>query len=79
MNCPVCGHASLRGSAHPQVEFYRCTRCTHRFSVLKPGVEIEPYNADYFEQTHKNWFLHPNTGLFERIARLSIRSRRRER
>lgn len=70
MDCPVCGSVSRPGDFHPQVDLYRCTRCTHRFSILKPGVEIEPYNADYFEQTHKNWFANPNFGLFERIARL---------
>ena len=70
MDCPVCGRESLPGDAHPQVELYRCTHCTHRFSRLKPGVPIEPYNAAYFEQTHKNWFAHPNFGLFEQIALL---------
>jgi SAM-dependent methyltransferase len=70
MDCPVCGSVSLPADAHPQVELYRCPRCTHRFSLLKPGVQIEPYDAAYFEQTHKNWFAHPNIGLFERITRL---------
>lgn len=70
MKCPVCGGEAPAGGTHPQVELFRCGTCTHRFSRLKPGVAVEPYNADYFEQTHKNWFLHPNVKLFERIARL---------
>jgi 2-polyprenyl-3-methyl-5-hydroxy-6-metoxy-1,4-benzoquinol methylase len=31
---------------------------------------MEPYDAAYFEETHRNWFAHPNLQLFEKIARL---------
>jgi 2-polyprenyl-3-methyl-5-hydroxy-6-metoxy-1,4-benzoquinol methylase len=31
---------------------------------------MEPYDATYFEQTHRNWFANPDLLLFERIARL---------
>lgn len=70
MNCPVCSSLSILGNNHPEVELYRCTRCGHRFSRLKPGIPLEPYDAAYFEQTHRNWFTNPNLVLFEQIARL---------
>jgi hypothetical protein len=31
---------------------------------------MEPYDAAYFEETHRNWFAHPNLQLLEKIARL---------
>ncbi len=70
MNCPICASLSRPDARHPEVELYRCTDCGHRFSRLKPGLAMEPYDADYFEKTHRNWFAHPDLELFARIARL---------
>jgi 2-polyprenyl-3-methyl-5-hydroxy-6-metoxy-1,4-benzoquinol methylase len=70
MNCPICASPAIADDPHPEVELYRCTDCRHRFSRLKPGVPTEPYEAAYFEEMHRNWFMHPNLALFERIARL---------
>lgn len=70
MNCPICAGAARRSDGHPEVELYCCTDCGHRFSRLKPGAQIEPYDAAYFEEIHRNWFMHPDLALFERIARL---------
>lgn len=70
MDCPICGGPSMLDERHPEVELGRCTRCGHRFSRIKPGVPMEPYDAAYFEETHRNWFAHPNLQLFEKIARL---------
>jgi len=68
MDCPICASAARPWAAHPEVELFRCTACGHAFSRLRPGVAAEPYDADYFEATHRNWFQHPNRPLFERIA-----------
>jgi SAM-dependent methyltransferase len=70
MDCPICGGPSTLDERHPEVELGHCTRCGHRFSQVKPGVSMEPYDAVYFEETHRNWFSHPNLPLFEQIARL---------
>jgi 2-polyprenyl-3-methyl-5-hydroxy-6-metoxy-1,4-benzoquinol methylase len=70
MNCPICGGPSTLDERHPQVKLGRCTRCDHRFSRIRPGVPMEPYDAPYFEKTHRNWFAQPNLPLFEKIARL---------
>jgi 2-polyprenyl-3-methyl-5-hydroxy-6-metoxy-1,4-benzoquinol methylase len=70
MDCPICGGSATPDGRHPEVELGHCARCGHRFSRLKPGVGTEPYDAEYFEKTHRNWFAHPNLALFEQIARL---------
>jgi SAM-dependent methyltransferase len=70
MDCPVCGGLSTLDERHPEVRLGHCSRCGHRFSQVKPGVSMEPYDAAYFEETHHNWFSHPNLALFEQIARL---------
>jgi 2-polyprenyl-3-methyl-5-hydroxy-6-metoxy-1,4-benzoquinol methylase len=70
MDCPICRGPSTPDERHPEVELGHCTRCGHRFSRIKPGVPMEPYDAAYFEETHRNWFAHPNLPLFEKIARL---------
>ena len=31
--------------------------------------ELETYESHYYEVEHRNWFEHPNVGLFSRIAR----------
>src|SRR5262245_13272392 len=68
MDCPICGTTSSLDDAHPEVELFRCVRCGHRFSRIKPGVLAEPYDANYYEKTHRNWFAHPDLALFEQIA-----------
>ena len=70
MDCPICESMSTLTDHHPEAILFRCTRCGHRFSQLKSGVPTESYDAVYFEETHRNWFAHPNIALFERIARL---------
>lgn len=70
MNCPICAIPAGPAEPHPEVELFRCARCGHRFSRIKPGVSMEPYGAAYFTETHHNWFANPHINLFERIARL---------
>ena len=70
MRCPICGSESQLDQAHPEVILHRCWKCWHRFSQLKPDTTSEPYDADYYEKTHRNWFAHPDLNLFGQIARL---------
>lgn len=65
MTCPICGEPSLPMPPHPESDLFRCSSCTHAFSV--PHVH-ETYAEDYYEVTHRRWFEHPNTALFDRIA-----------
>jgi 2-polyprenyl-3-methyl-5-hydroxy-6-metoxy-1,4-benzoquinol methylase len=69
MDCPICGGPSMLDQRHPEVTLGHCTRCGHTFSQIRPDVSMEPYDAVYFEETHRNWFAHPNAALFEQIAR----------
>jgi 2-polyprenyl-3-methyl-5-hydroxy-6-metoxy-1,4-benzoquinol methylase len=73
MDCPICGGTSRRDAPHPEVELFRCMQCGHRFSRIKPGISAEPYDPQYFQKTHRNWFAHPDLALFEQIARRAER------
>ncbi len=68
INCPIChASASLMGK-HPDADIYRCKSCTHAFSDIASMPKQEEYGADYFDDTHRRWFEHPNTQLFDRVA-----------
>jgi 2-polyprenyl-3-methyl-5-hydroxy-6-metoxy-1,4-benzoquinol methylase len=73
MDCPICEGTSRLDAPHPEVQLFRCTHCEHRFSRTKPGVSAEPYDPEYFQKTHRNWFAHPDLSLFEQIARRAER------
>lgn len=64
--CPVCDSNARYFGEHSEATLMQCTKCGHRFSLLKG--EPESYSADYFEEAHKNWFNHPNTLLFRKIT-----------
>jgi 2-polyprenyl-3-methyl-5-hydroxy-6-metoxy-1,4-benzoquinol methylase len=69
--CPICGSRTRLYFPHPDADIYRCDVCTHTFSRLDTVRTFERYDQHYFEQTHKNWFEHPNRALFEWVdARL---------
>jgi SAM-dependent methyltransferase len=68
-HCPICNGASKLDAPHPEVDLLRCTVCCHRFSWIKPGLSWEPYGPSYYQETHRNWFAHPDLGLFDTIAR----------
>lgn len=67
--CPICTGHSRFYARHPEVELYRCRDCTHRFSVFSTSKGAERYEPEYFEQTHRNWFMNPNVALFEQLTR----------
>lgn len=65
--CPICGAPAKFAYDHPDAEIWRCTSCEHAFSRLDTVRVEEQYGSEYYEEEHKNWFLHPNTALFEWI------------
>jgi len=69
LNCPVCGNLSKFESHHPETKLYRCPDCDHCFSDTNSILEYEQYDLDYYEVTHRNWFLNPNLDLFELVYR----------
>jgi len=76
MNCPVCANVAIAcAETHPDCVLYRCTACSHKFSQLKPGLMIEPYDAKYFEETHRNWFANPDEHLYGKIAKVIAQER----
>jgi SAM-dependent methyltransferase len=53
---------------HPDADIYRCEHCTHAFSDPASMPKQESYDTDYYDDTHRRWFEHPNTALFDRIT-----------
>jgi 2-polyprenyl-3-methyl-5-hydroxy-6-metoxy-1,4-benzoquinol methylase len=70
INCPICHSATHLLAKHPDADIYRCTSCTHAFSDVTSMPTQEEYGAEYFDDTHRRWFDHPNTQLFDRVAAL---------
>ena len=68
--CPICQAAACFMAAHPEADIYRCKCCTHAFSDPGSMPQQESYDPDYYGDTHRRWFEHPNTALFERITAL---------
>ena len=66
--CPICHSSSKFMAHHPETDLYRCTRCGHAYSHLDSMQEFEHYGDDYYDVDHKQWFDHPNIGLFARVA-----------
>ncbi len=65
--CPICGQAARFWFTHPDVDIYRCPACTHAFSRLDTLRCFETYDEQYYQETHRNWFLNPNRALFRWI------------
>ncbi len=66
--CPVCETTAVPAYKHPHAVIFRCPTCTHAFSSLNTLTRFENYGPAYYEETHKNWFLHPNRDLFTLIT-----------
>jgi SAM-dependent methyltransferase len=67
--CPVCAAASGLAFRHRDADLYRCPDCDHCFSDIASMRAEEPYDARYYDETHRNWFEHPHVWLFEQIRR----------
>lgn len=50
------------------MHLFRCDHCGHTFTRLPPDAR-EKFGAEYYEDSHKNWFDHPNFPLFERVVK----------
>jgi 2-polyprenyl-3-methyl-5-hydroxy-6-metoxy-1,4-benzoquinol methylase len=68
INCPICQSATHLLAQHPDADIYRCNSCTHAFSDVASMPTQEEYGAEYFDDTHRRWFEHPNMQLFDRVA-----------
>jgi 2-polyprenyl-3-methyl-5-hydroxy-6-metoxy-1,4-benzoquinol methylase len=68
IKCPICQTAARLMAAHPEANIYRCECCTHAFSDPASMPKQENYDPDYYDDTHRRWFEHPNTALFDRIT-----------
>ena len=64
--CTICDSPSHFEAKYDTWEVIRCSKCSHAFSsnITKPVQII--YDQSYFQ---KNWFLFPNTKLFDLIER----------
>ena len=66
-SCPVCAAPSIVEDRLTEVTLCRCHACDHCFTDLASVQHFESYDERYYEQTHRNWFLHPDVGLFEKL------------
>jgi 2-polyprenyl-3-methyl-5-hydroxy-6-metoxy-1,4-benzoquinol methylase len=70
MQCPICENYAPFYARHPEADLYQCGECRHRFSVLSAQNSGERYEPEYFEQTHRNWFMNPDVALFEQLSKV---------
>lgn len=68
VSCPVCRGNAAVAYLHPDASIYRCEGCTHVFSDPRSIRKHETYGPEYYEEAHRNWFLHPNIRLFRWIV-----------
>ncbi len=69
MECPICHVRENVVCVDVPLNVYRCSACTHRFSVVAKEEE-ESYDEAYFLRTHRNWFANPDHRHFARLLRL---------
>lgn len=70
--CPVCSAPSLVDYTLEDCILCRCSDCGHCFTDLNSIDGMEPYEADYFEKEHRNWFLHPNLRLYAKLWQVIV-------
>lgn len=70
IQCPICQTVARLWAKHPDADIYRCPSCSHAFSDIASMPRQEEYGPEYFDDTHRRWFEHPNTVLFDRVAAL---------
>jgi len=67
--CPICSGPGQQQAQHREAALYRCSVCTHCYTDPASVTTPETYGAEYFAETHRNWFEHPNTALFEIVRK----------
>ena len=65
MQCHICD-SEQTFLLDDSFQVYGCKICTHEFSALPPERQ-ETYGPEYFRETHRKWFEHPNLPLFRKI------------
>jgi 2-polyprenyl-3-methyl-5-hydroxy-6-metoxy-1,4-benzoquinol methylase len=70
LTCPVCAAPSVVEDRLKEVTLCRCGSCDHCFTDLNSLNGFEPYEAGYFDDSHRNWFLHPDLVLYDQLSRI---------
>jgi SAM-dependent methyltransferase len=65
--CSVCGGPAALEITYGDIDLYRCPSCDHCLTDHERLQADERYGPEYYELTHRNWFLHPNIKLFQLI------------
>lgn len=73
LQCPVCTAPSFMQHELDDLKLYRCPDCGHCFTDLQSIDIPEQYEKGYFEREHRNWFLHPNLSLYEKLSQIILR------
>ena len=68
-SCPVCASESRFEAGFDDVRLFRCGKCGHCFSDWSSFEKAENYGAEYYAETHRNWFEHPNLALFDALLK----------
>jgi SAM-dependent methyltransferase len=70
--CPICAAPSAVEHRLEDFTLCRCPECDHCFTDLNSIDYVEQYGPGYFEEEHRNWFLHPNLTLYEKLSRIIL-------
>ena len=70
--CPICAAPSAVEHRLDDLTLCRCPECDHCFTDLNSIDSMEQYAPGYFEEEHRNWFLHPNLALYEKLTRIIL-------
>lgn len=64
--CSICGSKQSLILKDKILKMYECNACNHAFCISTKTGKFN-YTNDYYEDTHANWFDHPNYWLFDFI------------
>jgi len=65
--CSICKSRDVK-IEDESLSIYRCLDCGHVLTLI-PKAAQEAYRDEYFQETHENWFKHPDTKLFDGIIK----------
>ena len=72
--CNICGSKEQTKAYDTSMKLYRCIHCDHTFTLIDEKYDTKDIYADeYFDSSHKNWFLYPNYALFQYIHRMILK------
>ena len=63
--CPICKGITKNKIQLKFVSLFFCRKCDHRFTDTKSIISPEKYKNQYFEESHSNWFDHPDYILYD--------------